>query len=131
MIRKQLTLYLENKPRQLAHVTRRLAAAHINIEGISVSESTDVGLVQLVVDKAKSAECILRQCGVPYTSQSVCVVRLADRPGALSQGVCNLAKAGVNINYIYGTGSGGKGNPSSVVISAPNLQAVERAWNGA
>lgn len=131
MIRKQFTLYIENKPGQLAAVTRKLAAEKINIEGISVSESTDVGLVQLVVDQATSAEKVLKRANIPYTTQNVSVIRLAHRPGTLSEGLCRLAKAGVNVNYIYGTGcSCADGGESYVVISAPDLKAVERAWNG-
>jgi hypothetical protein len=52
MIKKQFTVYLENKPGELARVTSRLARERINLEGISAYTSADVGLVQLVASNA-------------------------------------------------------------------------------
>ena len=56
MIKKQFTVYLENKPGALARVTERLATAKVNIEGISVAASSDVGLVQVVVSNAAATK---------------------------------------------------------------------------
>jgi hypothetical protein len=131
MIKKQFTLYLENRPGALANVTRKLAKAEVNIEGISVSESTDVGLVQLVVSNAGKTRRILTDSKVPFTVQQVVLLKLKDCPGALYEGIAKLAKAGVNINYIYATGCACR-RPCDcyAVISAPDLRAVERAWSG-
>ncbi len=52
MIKTQLTLYMTNRPGELARATKAFAAAEINIDGISVAEITDVGLVQLIVSDA-------------------------------------------------------------------------------
>ena len=57
MIKKQFTLYLENKPGALAKVTRQLGNEKVNIDGISVAESTDVSLVQVVASNAAATKC--------------------------------------------------------------------------
>ncbi len=133
MIKTQFTLYLENKPGALASITRRLAAQKINIEGISVSESTDVGLVQIVVDQDRATRTLLKEAGVPFTVQDVALVTLPHRPGALSEVISKLAEARVNVNYVYATGChcGDESCACYAIISAPNLQAVEKAWKEA
>ncbi len=132
MIKKQFTLYLENKPGALAAVTRLLTREKINIDGISVSETTDVGLVQLVVSNATKTRQILRKASIPFTTQDVALLTLKNQPGSIARVSGALAKAGVNINYIYATGC--KCTPDcecNVIISAPDLKRVEKAWNDA
>lgn len=129
MIKKQFTLYLENKPGAMARATKALARAKVNIEGISVSESTDVGLVQIVVDDAKAAEKVLRKARIPHTVQNVALLSLRNEPGSLAKVAEKLARTGVNINYVYGTTCNcGCGCDSQVVISAPDLRKVQAVW---
>lgn len=129
MIKKQFTIYLENKPGMLALITNALATAKVNIEGISVAESTDVGLVQMVVSNAHATEKILKNKRIPFTVQDVALVHLDNRPGALAGIASKLAKAGININYVYATACdcddcGG----CYAIISSPNLKKVEAIW---
>jgi len=132
MIKKQFTLYLENKPGVLASLTGKLAAAKINIEGISVAESTDVGLVQLVVSNAEITEKILTKAQIPFTVQNVALVHLDNKPGALARIVSKLADAHVNINYVYATGCDCKDcRGCYAIISAPQLKKVDQIWNAA
>ncbi|MCK4249682.1 MAG: ACT domain-containing protein [Candidatus Omnitrophica bacterium] len=131
MLKKQYTLYLENKPGALAKVTKILSLAKVNIEGISVSESTDVGLVQVIVSNSTAAKSTLTRAGIPYTVQTVVVLPLENRPGALTEVALKLSKAGVNLNYLYGTASKCIcGCDSQIVISASNLRKVETVLNG-
>jgi hypothetical protein len=129
MIEQQFTLYLENKPGMLATVTGKLAAAKVNIEGISASTSADVGLVQIVTSDAAAARKALRRASIPLTVQDVALVQLKNVPGALSQVVANLAKAKINVNYVYSTACACRGQGDCyAVISAPDLKKVEAAW---
>jgi len=125
MIKKQFTLYLENKPGELARVTKGLAKGKVNIEGISVSAGPDVALVQLIADNASMARKKLAREGVPCTEQDVAVVPLRNSPGALEFVVSKLAIAGVHVNYVYATACVASGGRSYVVISAPDLLRVE------
>jgi hypothetical protein len=128
MIKKQFTLYLENKPGALAKVTRQLGREKINIDGISVAESTDVGLVQIVASNAAATRRVLKRLKIPFTIQDVSLLPLENTPGALCRVVSELARSNVNINYVYATGGHGKGK-SYVVISAPDLEEVEHCWS--
>ena len=124
MIKRQYTLYLENKTGILASVTRRLAKAKVNIEGISVAESTHTALVQIVVSNAAKARKAFNEAKISYTSQQVCVVELEHETGALSELSDRLSKARVNINFIYATASDHQ-DRCCLVISADNLKRVE------
>lgn len=131
MIKKQFTLYLENKPGALAKVTRQLGREKVNIEGISVAESTDVSLVQLVASNAAATRRVLKRLSIPFTVQDIALLPLENVPGALCEVVSALARNKVNINYVYATGSTGQRNGAreNVVISAPDLEKVEACWD--
>ena len=126
MIKKQFTLYLRNRPGALARVARALARADVNIEGISVAAGVDVALVQVVVSKAAKARAALAAAGIPVTAQSVSVLTLPNVPGSLAKAAARLAKAGVNLQYIYATT---RGRECSVVVSASDLRKVEELWS--
>jgi hypothetical protein len=131
MRKQQFTLYLENKPGVLARITRRLANAKVNLEGISVANSSDVALVQMVVSRTVAARKILKDLGVAFTVQDVAVVPVRNTPGGLAAIVDRLAAAKVNINYVYATACDcvtGCKCCSYVVISAPDLKRVDKVW---
>lgn len=129
MITKQFTLYLENKPGSLASVTSELAKNKVNIEGISVATSADVGIVQLVTDSPVKTRRVLHDKHIAFTTQDVAVLALRNEPGALAEVAARLAKKGVNINYVYATACDcNQGCRVLAVISAPDLKAVEDAW---
>ncbi len=128
MKKKQFTIYLENKPGALATVARALADASINIEGISVLGSADVGLVQVVPANSKKANKALKETGVAFSVQEVSIIELSNEPGALHGVLSKLARKGVNINYVYATGCDGSRSCKCFgVISAPDLDQVEKA----
>ena len=126
MIKTQLTLYLKNKPGELARATKAITAAHVNIEGLSIAATADVGLVQIIASNAATARRALNRARIPFTEQKVAVLRLKDRPGELAKMARQLAREMVNINCAYATvpPPGARGE-CSIVINADNLQQVE------
>jgi len=129
MIKKQFTLYVENKPGVLAKIAKMLAKEKINIDGISVAESSDVGLIQVVVSSSTRTRKVLNRAKIPFTLQDVSLLPLKNVPGALWGVIEGLAKEKVNINYVYATGCKGRaGCDAYVVIGAPDLHKVEEAW---
>lgn len=131
MIKKQYTLYLENKPGELASVLRKFAVAKINIEGISVSASTDVGLIQVVVSNATKTTQVLKKAGIAYTTQDVALLPLSNEPGALYKVLAELATEKVNLNYCYATACNNGKCKCYAIISAHDLKKVEKAWHNA
>jgi hypothetical protein len=129
MIKQQFTLYMENRPGVLASVSKQLADAGVNLEGISVSGTADVGLVQIITSDKETTRSVLEKSRVAFTTQEVAVLSLPNEPGQLARGLVRIAEAGVNVSYIYATACDcDRACGCFVVISAPDLKAVERAW---
>ncbi len=119
----QLTVCLENKPGQAAKVGDTLRRAGVNILAISVVETTDTGVIRLIADRASTAAAALDKAGMKVTRQNVLTVSLPNEPGALGTMAGKLSRAGVNINYLYG--SAPKGAEEATVIIG--VDDVERA----
>jgi len=102
-IRKQFTVCLENKPGQLARLCQALARAKVNIIAITVVDSTDTGDVRLVTKNAAAARKALAKAKLCALVRDVVSVTLPDKPGALAEAAANLAKKGINIEYVYGS----------------------------
>ena len=115
---------LDKKPGVLARITDLLARKKVNIEGISVAETSDASLIQLVVDKATEAEKVLKQGGFSFDVQDVVVLHLPDRPGSLHTVARQLAKQGLSLNYLYATTGGESKDESTIVISGEDLKRI-------
>lgn len=108
MIVKQLSLFLVNKPGVLAEVCETLGDHHINIQGISISDTVDHAVVRLIVDDPAAAIHILGEHGVLVVENDVLRVEVDDQPGALAQVARKFARANINIEYAYGTSDSGQ-----------------------
>ena len=47
---KQISVFLENRAGTLHEMTKALAAANIDLRGLSLAETSDFGIVRLIVD---------------------------------------------------------------------------------
>ena len=121
----QLTVCLENKPGQLAKLSRTLARAKVNIEAISVVDTSDCGLVRLVTSSNPKAKKALARAGMCACQQSVIILKLANQPGALAEVTGKLAAANVNIDYVYGSATG-TGKENMVVLGAHNVDKAAK-----
>ena len=128
MRKTQVTAYLPNKVGALAAAAKALAAAKVNIEGISVVETSDTGEVRMIVTDAVKAERALARAGIGYSQQAVEVVLLKDKPGSLAAFAAKLAKAGVDIHYVYGSTCNCNGECCCrIVVGASDLTKVKKA----
>ena len=107
---KQLSLFLENRPGVLAKLCRAMAAARISLKAISVSDSVDHAVVRVVVDKPARACRLFEDHNVLVIESEVLAVDIPDRPGELGKVAARLSKAGLNINYLYGSSPDGQGH---------------------
>ncbi|MEI6971606.1 MAG: hypothetical protein WCL44_08830 [bacterium] len=125
MIKRQYTLYMENRPDALTRISGILAKADVNIEGISIAESADAALIQLIVDKEPAARKALVKAKIQHTTQDVSVIVLPHRPGILLALAAGLKNAKAHINYVYATAADAD-SQCCIVVSASNLKSVER-----
>ncbi len=97
----QLSVFLENKSGRLARVTRVLGENDINIRALSIADTTDFGILRIIVNKPEEAYKILKSEGFVVTETDVIAVCIPDKPGGLGQVLAVLEKEQINIEYLY------------------------------
>ncbi len=98
---KQISLFLENKKGRLAHVCRAMGEEGINIRALSIADTTDFGVLRLIVDDPQKAEAQLKARGFSVTITDVVGIKVADRPGGLAEALDFLDDADVSVEYMY------------------------------
>jgi len=101
MLVKQISVFLENKSGRLADVTRTLGENHINIRALSLADTSDFGILRLIVDNPASAYQILKNVGFTVSETDVIAVEIDDTPGGLSRILEILNNNSVNVEYLY------------------------------
>ena len=98
---QQLSIFLENKAGRLAEVTSILAEAGINIRALALADTSEFGVMRLIVDDHQKAHNTLKNQGVAVAATEVVAVSVADRPGGLHHILQTLYEAGINVEYMY------------------------------
>jgi len=98
---EQISILLENKPGALENVTRLLKDANINIRTLSLADTSDFGILRLIVNDVSTALKMLNDNGLRVSRTTVVAVEVPDRPGGLHSILEVLAKNGINVEYLY------------------------------
>ena len=98
---QQLAVFLENKPGALAVVCDALAAAKINIFGLTVSDTTDHAVVRMVVSNTDKAVNVFENHGALVVESDVLMIQNDNKPGSLSRIAHALSAKKINIDYGY------------------------------
>lgn len=98
---EQISIFLENKPGGLEEVTRILKDAQINIRTLSLADTTDFGILRLIVNNVDTASRVLKERGFRFSRTTVVAVEVPDRPGGLHSILEVLSKNGINVEYLY------------------------------
>ena len=122
MIIKQLSIFLNNKIGRFADVIRILASENINLQAFTVSESSDFGILRLIVDDADRATSVLRDASFAVSQTDVVLIETPDTPGSLSPAIDMLTNAGLSIEYMYAFSSN---NRAKVVIRTNDIARCE------
>ncbi|MHB8158056.1 MAG: ACT domain-containing protein [Desulfocucumaceae bacterium] len=98
---KQISLFLENKKGRLAQVCRIIGDSGINIRALSIADTTDFGILRLIVNEPEKAYEVLGKKGFVVSMTDVLAIKVADTPGGLADVLEKLDQAGVNVEYAY------------------------------
>ena len=99
---EQLSIFLENKAGRLAEVTRTLMDTGINIKALSLADTTEFGILRLIVDDHEKAKAALKEAGFTVGFTGVVAVEVPHRPGGLNQILQIVGDRGINLEYMYG-----------------------------
>jgi hypothetical protein len=101
MLVKQISVFLENKSGRLAEVTRVLGNDGIDISALSIADTTDFGILRLIVNKPERAEELLKDNGFTVSCTNVIAIAITDKPGGLAVALEILENEAIGIEYMY------------------------------
>ncbi|MCX5780572.1 MAG: ACT domain-containing protein [Firmicutes bacterium] len=124
---KQISVFLENKSGRLAHVTRVLGDAGINIRALSIADTSDFGILRLIVNDPIKAHKILKEAGFTVSETEVIAVRMPDSPGGLAAVLDQMSEENLNIEYLYAF-LGMSGNEALVIFKVEDIKKAKVAF---
>jgi hypothetical protein len=98
---EQISVFLENRAGRLAEVSAILAEAGVNIRALSLADTSDFGVLRLIVNNNEKAMETLKNAGFTVGKTNVLAVEVEDRPGGLHKILDVLYKSGINVEYMY------------------------------
>ena len=98
----QLSVFLENRTGRLADIAVTLGEIGVNIRAMSLADTTDFGVLRLIVNDTAKARQVLKDLGFAVRLTEVLAVEIPDRPGELGRLLRIIEQAGLNVEYVYG-----------------------------
>lgn len=97
----QISIFIENKSGRLAEVTRVLGDAGVNIRTLSLADTSDFGILRLIVDQPDKAKEVLKDNAFTVSKTEVVAVQVPDKPNGL-HGILQVLDSGkINVEYMY------------------------------
>ncbi|MEE9418475.1 MAG: ACT domain-containing protein [Desulfatiglandaceae bacterium] len=98
---EQISVFMENRAGRLAEITRVLGKAGVNIRAFSLADTSDFGILRLIVNDNDKAKAALKEHGFTVGKTTVVAVEVEDRPGGLNHILELLSKEDINVEYMY------------------------------
>ena len=98
---KQVSVFMENRVGRLYHIAKKLGESGINIRALSLADTSDFGILRLIVDEPDKAIGILKAENYTVSPTNVLAIEVEDHPGGLSDILGTFDKNAINIEYMY------------------------------
>ncbi len=122
---QQLSVFVENKSGRLAEIAEIIAGAGADIRALTVADTSDFGILRLIVDKPQIAAQALREADMTVSITSVIMMGLSDQPGAFAQAMRTLAENHVSVEYMYAFVSKDSGRASVIIRTDEVERGIE------
>lgn len=124
MLAKQITVFIENRSGRLSEVLNVLKENDVNILSLSLADTTEFGLLRLMVDNATKGKEKLTENGFSSILSDVCIIQIPHKVGSLQELLCIIDANGVNIEYMYGLSI--ESSKAYVVLKASDSEKVQK-----
>ena len=124
MITKQLSVFLENKKGRICAAADILAQSHVNIRALSLADTSEFGILRLIVDKPDEGKQALNDAGIVVRVTNVLALTMDDTPGGTLGVLRLLAESGISVEYMYAY-VGKTTGKAFMIIQAEELEAAE------
>ena len=120
----QLSVFLENREGRLEQVLDTLKQKNINIISLSLADTSDYGMLRMIVSDSEEAKKVLREAGFSAMLTPVLAVKLSHQVGQLQVLLSEICIAGINIEYTYALATGN--DDASIVIKPADLEKAAK-----
>ena len=124
MFAKQLTVFIENRSGRLSEVLNVLKDNDVNILSLSLADTTEYGLLRLIVDDAAKGKEKLSASGFSSLLSDVSIIRSPHKVGSLQTLLKTIDENKVNIEYMYGLSV--ESDEAYVVLKASDIRKVDQ-----
>ncbi|MGB7968720.1 MAG: ACT domain-containing protein [Methanobacterium sp.] len=119
---KQISVFLENRKGRLWKALNILSVAKINIRALSIADTSEFGILRIIVPEPEKAKSILEESNFVVKVNDVIAVSILDEPGGLDSVLEALNKLDINVEYLYAFVEK-KGKNAIVVIRTEDIDA--------
>lgn len=124
MFVKQLSVFIENREGRLEQVTEVLKEENINILSLSMADTTEYGMLRMIVSDPVKAKDSLRARGFSAMLTEILAVKLEDQVGEMHKMTHILCSQGLNIEYMYALASADR---RAMIVKASDGEAAAKA----
>ena len=123
---RQISVFIDNKPNQLAGVMKMIKECKINVRALSLADTSDFGIVRMIVNDTDKTVEKLKAASYAVTVTEVVAISIPDSPGQLSRVLDILGTKNVNLEYLY-TFLGKSDRSVSFVIRVDDISTASEA----
>ena len=125
MLISQISVFVENRTGSILEVSGVLRDAGINICALSIADTSDFGILRLIVNEPGKAEKALKENGVTVLKTDVLAIEMENRPGSFHNVLKVLADAGLSLEYTYAFVTPIQGRACVILRVEDNEKAME------
>lgn len=125
MTAKQISVFLENRYGQLHEITNILAEAGVDLKALNIAETSEYGIVRILVDDVAKATDVLIGAGCVISVNPVKVIPVPNVSGGLNEVLGKIADANIDIEYMYSTVDG-KDDVAKLVFKVDKPEELEK-----
>lgn len=114
-MKKQVSVFLENKQGRLRDVLKLLADNKLDIRALTIAETSDYGVLRLIVDDTDKAVNVLRENNFRVNMTDVIVIEIQDVSGSMYSFVDMLYKHNINVEYAHTSTQSSVGKSAFVI----------------
>jgi len=120
----QVSVFIENKPGHLQTVLKILGDQNINIVTLTIAETSDFGILRLIVSDPQKAQDVLRKENITCSITDVLAIEIGDEPGSLYNAIETFSKNNLNIEYMYAF-TEKRGNKAVMIFRFDDVEAAK------
>lgn len=124
----QVSVFVENKPGHLQNVLKILGEENINIITLTIAETSDFGILRLIVNDPDKAVGALKKQSITCSTTDVLALEIDDTPGSLYKAIETFAKMNLNIEYMYAF-TEKRQDKAVMIFRFDDIEAAKKALN--